>query len=468
VKKDRLLKLVVGVVLIVVLVVSIPLMAGCRQAPPEVAPPTPEVAPSEEVAPPEEKVITAKIAVCSALSGPSSGWVLPGYQGMLIWAEHLNADGGIELADGTRVMAEIVGYDTEYIGEKCAAGTRMLIEEGAVVLNYLGGGPDMPGMLVCTDEQMLSFTSCTPDSSPETPYLLFPAEAFPLTCPGSFEYFVEQHPEVETMAVVGQNDMIHISSLSVMEAVFEGTGVEIIYNKLYDLETVDFAPIVSDAIASGADGFSWGTSYPDFTTLIVEQLYLQGWDGPMMGGVFDFYDEVAERTSYEYLEGIVWAYPDWDSPLLNPSPNPYTTIEPIDFWNEYNARYPGSWTANTWEYPARLEVWKQGVIFANSIEPMEVMKAMKEAPIIYHVYGEGRWMGKELRGVDNLLLADYPVVEFKDGHATCPKLWNRPDWYDQHWELLLEKYEKYDQAWYQLMGLSKEKAMEQYPDAFDF
>jgi branched-chain amino acid transport system substrate-binding protein len=366
-------------------------------------------------------------------------------------------------------LVEIIGYDTEYSGEKAAAGARKLAEvDKVVIVNQLGGGPDMPAVPILTENKIISTTSLSCDINPEGPYHCCPCEWWPMDMPLAADLFFREHPEVETLAYVCQNDEIGINCLANFAAVARTYGVELVHEKLFDPETVDFAPIISDAIASGADAITLGSAYPDFTTLMMEQCYLQGWDGPMFGSVLDFYDAIAERTSYEYIEGYIFAYPDWDDPALNPSPNPYCTIQPIDFWEENNAKYPGTWTANTWEHLGRLEVWKQGVILADSIEPMKVWEAWKTAPELYHVYGQGQWGGKELYGLDNCLFAPWPIVQMQEGHARTVELVNGADWLatGQNLDVLIEELEKYELTWYQLLGLTRAEAMEQYPESF--
>ncbi len=57
-----------------------------------------------------DKVI--RIGFLAPLTGPVAAWGKPGLDGCEIWAERVNAAGGIKLSDGD-YMVEFVGYDNE-------------------------------------------------------------------------------------------------------------------------------------------------------------------------------------------------------------------------------------------------------------------------------------------------------------------------------------------------------------------
>lgn len=466
-KRKDLRKLIIVVSLVATLAIAVPFMSGCLGKPaaaPPAAPPEvpPEVAPPE-VAPPEEKVITAKIGFLAPLTGPVSGWGLPGLYGDEIWVEHFNAEGGLVLSDGTRVLVELVPYDDEYLIEKAVTGGRKLVLEDEVVLVQMLGGPDAVAVVPWfTERFMISTTLLPSDLTPTTLYHLAPVELHPMHNVSSMTWLAENRPELKTMAITGQDDDLGRGSMAVKVAVAEAYGIDVIYAEFFDPETIDFAPIVSDMIASGADILSWGASYPDYVKLLTIQAFEQGFEGQMESCVFDFYEDIIDSTSVEFMEGTVWGFPDFDDPMLNPSPNPYTTVQPIVFWDEYQEKYPGTWTAVSWEYQAQLDGWVQAVLYADSIDPMDVFRAWKTMPNVYHPYGEGTWWGRPFWGIDNAFMSDWPCVQMQNGKGRIVEFYNLLDWWGENKAVMLEVNERYDMMWYQRMGIPKETAIEMY------
>ncbi|GAF71441.1 unnamed protein product, partial [marine sediment metagenome] len=272
--------------------------------------------------------------------------------------------------------------------------------------------------------------------------------------------------ELKTIALATQNDVLGQGFFAAASAAAEAAGIEVVYAKFFDVETIDFAPVTSDLIAAEADYIGL-YSYSDYITLIAMSAYDQGYEGLLYSITFDFYDALIEKTSVEFMEGFIWLFPDFDDPALNPSPNPYTVIEPIDFWNEYHMKYPGTWGAVSWEYMEVMNTWKQGVIFADSTEPMKVLEALKAAPTIYNTFGEVTWWGESLWGTDNALVGKWPVVQMQDGKAVIVGFVNQLDWWEINGEIMITQTEEYGQMWYQIMGLTREEAIEQYPEAFE-
>ena len=71
----------------------------------------------------------------------------------------------------------------------------------------------------------------------------------------------------------------------------------------------------------------------------------------------------------------------------------------------------------SWEYASILDLWRAGAEKAGSVEPTEVLPAMKAGGKGLHAFGEAEWWGRELFGIDNALVGDWPVVAIENGKA---------------------------------------------------
>ena len=379
-----------------------------------------------------EKVV--KLGFLGPLTGEVAGWALPGRNACLIWADQVNAAGGIKIGDDN-YMVEIVSYDNEYLADKSLIGAKKLVLEDDVKLVLMLGGTDAPAAVqFFTRQKMLSTTLLPSDLTPDTLYHLAPAEVHPLYNVTGVEWLAENRPELKTAAICAQDDELGWPSVATYLAAFEAAGIDVVYNKYFDIATTDFAPVVTAMMAENPDIICLDTAYPDFVNLLCEQLFLQNYEGQIISCTLDFYGRIIEKTSTEFLEGLIFQFPDFDDPAMN---EPHINFEnPNEFFVNYNERFPDAWSAVTWEYPAIAEMWRLAAEKAGSVEPMDVFAALKEGGRGPHVFGDADWWGEELWGIDNALVGNWPVVQIQNGKATIVEYRNIIDWWNKHGELL--------------------------------
>ena len=52
---------------------------------------------------------------------------------------------------------------------------------------------------------------------------------------------------------------------------------------------------------------------------LCEQAFQQGFKGQIISCTVDYYQRIVERTSKEFMEGVIFQFPDFDDPKLNES-----------------------------------------------------------------------------------------------------------------------------------------------------
>ena len=155
-----------------------------------------------------EKVV--KLGFLGPLTGEVAGWALPGRNACLIWADQVNAGGGIKIGDDN-YMVEIVSYDNEYLADKSLIGAKKLVLEDDVKLVLMLGGTDAPAAVqFFTKQKMLSTTLLPSDLTPDTLYHLAPAEVHPLYNVTGVEWLAENRPELKTAAICAQIGRAHV------------------------------------------------------------------------------------------------------------------------------------------------------------------------------------------------------------------------------------------------------------------
>ena len=389
-----------------------------------------------------------KIGFLAPLTGEVAAWGLPGLHGCRIWADRVNASGGVRIG-GASHNVEFIAYDNEYDPGKARAGAAKLIQEDGVSFIMMLGGDTWPGVQPVAERSgMLVSTLLPSDLSPETTTLIAPAEVHPIYNVTGVEWMAETRPDLKTAVICAQDDALGLPSLATYLAAFEAEGIEMLDDPLlFDPATTDFAPIVTRLLASNPDIVSLDTCYSDYVHPICAQLFEQGYQGQVISCTADFYDQIIAKTSKEFMEGFIFQFPDFDDPALN-RPN-VNFGDANGFFAEYNRRHPGEWGAVSWEYASIMDLWKDAAEKADSTEPQDVLTAMKAGGKGAHAFGEADWWGEELFGIDNALVGNWPVVVIEDGKARVKAYKSIPDWYAKHGRLLVKHMEALGQMHYQ-------------------
>jgi branched-chain amino acid transport system substrate-binding protein len=293
-----------------------------------------------------DKVV--KIGFLAPLTGDVAAWGKPGYDGCLIWADWINAAGGVQVG-GDSYKVEFVAYDEEYDPAKARAGATKLIKEDEVKFIMMLGGDPWPGVEKIAEREGMLFSTLLPsDLTPETKTLVAPCEVHPIYNVTGVEWMAEQFPDLKRAVICAQDDALGKPSVATYLAAFEAAGIEVVDEPLFfDPATTDFAPVMTKMLASNPDILCLDTSYADYVHPLCEQAFQQGYQGKIISCTADFYQKIVEKTSQEFMEGFIFQFPDFDDPALN---DPRVNFQkPNEFYAEYAKRYGESeWGAVSW------------------------------------------------------------------------------------------------------------------------
>ncbi|MBT5434772.1 MAG: ABC transporter substrate-binding protein, partial [Rhodospirillaceae bacterium] len=379
---------------------------------------------------------SVKIGFLAPLTGDVAAWGLPGLYGCEIWAEKKNAEGGIEVG-GQTYDVEIIAYDDEYLPEKARTGAQKLIQEDGVSFIEMLGGDTMPAVTpIANRAEMLVSTLLPSDLSPDTPFLVAPAEVHPIYNVTGVWWLAEYMPEAKTAVICAQDDALGRPSVATYLAAFEAHGIEVKDVILFDVATTDFAPVMAAMLAHKPDILCLDTAYAEFVNALCKQAYVQDYSGQIISCTVDFYADIIANTSEAFMEGVIFQFPDFDDPALNDARINFAG--PNSFFQTYNERYPGQWSAVSWEYASILDLWLDGAQKAGSIEPAAVLEGMKSGGMGAHAFGEAQWWGKDLFGIDNALVGNWPVVQIQNGKAVIVEFKNIPDWWSEFGEVVIK------------------------------
>lgn len=232
-------------------------------------------------------------------------------------------------------------------------------------------------------------------------------------------------------------------------------GVDIAYQKYFALETTDFAPVVSAMLAVNPDVLDLTCTYPGWATLLIEQAYLQGFNGYISHNNIDL-EATLVKVPAEWLAGLIDSYPEFDDPWWGePS-------EQHDFYNKWMARYgpgaPGDLyraiTPIDWLYTIGMQVWIAGVEAAGTFDAEAVIEAAKAQEEIPSWLGPITWpeteKQEEIFGIDNLYQPPIHVCEIQpDGLRRIIDVQDFWGWYDEYGDILLRHCEEEGVLWWQ-------------------
>ncbi|MCY4547880.1 MAG: ABC transporter substrate-binding protein [Defluviicoccus sp.] len=390
-----------------------------------------------------------KIGFLAPLTGPVAAWGKPGLDGCLIWADWVNAKGGVKIG-GKSHKIEFVGYDNEYDAAKARTGATKLIKEDGVKFVMMLGGDTWPGVQKIAEREGMLFSTLLPsDLSPETKTLLAPCEVHPIYNVTGVEWLAENKKELKTAAICAQDDALGKPSVATYLAAFEAAGIEMVDKpEFFDPATTDFAPVMTKLLAKKPDILCLDTCYADYVHPLCEQAFQQGYKGQIISCTADFYQKIIEKTSKEFMEGFIFQFPDFDDPAMNSKGVNF--VKPNEFYAEYAKRYGASeWGAVSWEYASIMDLWADAAARAGSADPGPVLEAMKAGGTGKHAFGDAKWWGKELFGIDNALVGDWPVVAIEDGKARIKAFKSIPAWWDKHSKLMIKHMTALGQMWNQ-------------------
>lgn len=389
-----------------------------------------------------------RIGFLTPLSGDEEYWGRPGLDGARIWADGLNEHGGLMVA-GQRHRVEILAHDSAAVDVLEAA--QDLVERQRVkMILTLGGDSFAPALPWLMARRVLVATLLPSDLSPDTPYMIAPAEVHPLFNVTGVDWLARTRPDLRRVALCSQTDSLGLPSLAVYRAAFEAAGRSVTREIRYGANHGDPAAIVAAMLAEDPQMLCWCSSATPMIQSLTEEAFKQGFRGQILACTADEYPKMIARTSVEFMEGYTFQFPDFDDPAL--ADTGFFFNRPKSFFDTYNARFPGEWTAVSWEYASILDLWHNAVERAETTDPVTVLAAMKREQQMEHAFGPARWWGTEIFGIDNALVGDWPVVTIQNGKARVAGFGSVLDWLTRHGPLLQRHMADLGQMWHQRMA----------------
>ncbi|MBV8494661.1 MAG: amino acid ABC transporter substrate-binding protein [Alphaproteobacteria bacterium] len=227
-----------------------------------------------------------KIGFSMELTGPFAVVGKTGLLAFKIWEEEVNAKGGLL---GRPV--QLVYYDDQSNPANVPGIYTKLIDIDKVDLLISSYGTNLvvPAMPVAIQHKRLFFGLFALAANDQFHYpkyfsmLPFGPEPVKTFAEGYFDLAAAQNPKPKTVAIVATDaEFQHKAAQSARDHA-KRTGIEIVYDRAYPPNTVDFAPIVR-ALQAAKPDMVYISSYPSDTVGILRSIGELGLETKLLGG----------------------------------------------------------------------------------------------------------------------------------------------------------------------------------------
>ena len=420
--------------------------------------------PDQQIGKKHPKGQTINIGFLCALSGPDAGWGLPGLTGNNIWVDAVNKTGGL-LVGGKRYPLKIHAFDDEANAAKALQGARQLVLEHDVkFINAIGGDAANSTAPFLTKHKVVYASLVPTDCDPKKPYVVAGGDITP-QC-NMFNALIARMvlpSEAElgrplTYALTTQ-DCIMSRQVGAWEiGAAKAMGFKIVYEEFFAVDQTDFAPVVTALMASKPDVISLCEAWPEYQTMMWEQLYLQGYKGVVVQNYADWETNLTKiPPEYAAAQFGIDSFPLMDDPWWG------ETSWQKSFSNVWNGRYgPGApedvkrrMTGIDWDHMIWLIPWCIGAQVAGKDTPGkwpsndQILAALRKLPSFPTLLGPGHMSGKEMFGIDNMIEEPVPMcmfnLEVKDKRIVAHL--NFEPWYANIKNVVLKAVRERGQMW---------------------
>jgi branched-chain amino acid transport system substrate-binding protein len=220
---------------------------------------------------------TAIIGFTASLTGSSNVESTRQKNGLQLWMDQIKAQGGIALADGSKVTFDAKSYDDESNKDRVQELYARLVSDDKAdfLISPYGSGPaDAAAVLAEQYGKIMITTGAASDGTYKKGYTLVyqvytPASRY-LT--GAVDALAKLDPAVKKLAIVHENDKFSTDVVNALKSYAEGKGYQIVVFEGYDSNTTDFGPIINKVQQAQPEAVLGGGHFQDGNTF-AKQLF---------------------------------------------------------------------------------------------------------------------------------------------------------------------------------------------------
>ncbi|MFO1028536.1 MAG: ABC transporter substrate-binding protein [Acetobacteraceae bacterium] len=348
-----------------------------------------------------------KIGAMGPMSGGAAQWGLAMLSATELAAAEVNAQGGLKMG-GKSCKVTVVPYDSKYTADGAAAGSNAFAAQDIHVIIGPVGSPEATGIKpVAARNEQIAWNAAYAKNALETKYpLMFHIAPGPAAWADTVIKRAMKVFPMKSVAIIAPNDQGGTDIATVDAAAYKANGVQTT-EEYYQRGTTNFAPIVTRVLATNPDVVDTASSPPGDAGVIVKQLRLAGFKGPIgrLGGPGT--DEIIRVSGgIDVLQNFYW---------FETVPTDDPKVKAIDDqYRKLLGKDPVGGTSVWADLPAARLTLK-AIAAAGTDEAQKVAAALRALPVDDPNLGKGYWGGKKQFGIAQELQFPFGVGIIKDG-----------------------------------------------------
>ena len=382
---------------------------------------------------------TLVVGAIQPQAGDCGQWGIPITRGVQIWADQLNAEGGLLAGDGKRYMIELKAYDNVcYIpGEELKAGRRAILDDGIkFMLQTFTPGSRQAIAQMTTDNHVLTTSYGAGYLSGDHPYLLGGITGSPAAYMLIASRALTANPDVKRAAIITADTSFGLAAKAYFEAGIAAhpDQAEIVYNESYSPDaTKDMLGLLTPLMASQPDMICQLGFVPAQLAIMIETVEQLGFKGVYCAEGFTM-PQILKRVTAEALAGRMY------------SGYAFEASEPTfsEKGHKLYKTYVEEWGADQWTpyVPigyAAFGTIEAGIRLSPSIDSEVVMKTLLGTETVDHpIFGPSKWGGEEIYGANNHLLTPLPIYNLgADGNLVLDHVVDHAAWWAENKDVAL-------------------------------
>jgi branched-chain amino acid transport system substrate-binding protein len=353
---------------------------------------------------------TITVGAIQPQAGDCAQWGVPITRGIQIWADQLNADGGILAGDGKRYMIEIKAYDNVcYIpGEEVKAGRRAILDDKVkFMLQTFTPGSRQAIADMTTEHHVLTTSYGAGYLSKDHPYLNGGITGSPTSYMLIASRTLTANPDAKRVAIITSDSSFGLAAKAYYEAgvMAHADQAEIVYNESYAPDaTKDMLGLLTPLMASKPDVICELGFVPAQFAIAIETLEQLGFKGAYCAEGFTM-PLILKRVGAESLAGRLYSAYSFEAS------EPTFSAKGHEFYKIYVKNYGADeWSPYAPIGYAAMGTIEAGIKMSPSIDSKIVMETLYAAKTVDHpIFGPSSWGGEEIFGANHHLLTPLPI-----------------------------------------------------------
>jgi len=352
---------------------------------------------------------TLKIGLITSVTGPMAPAFKPMFDAVKPTEDLINQRGGITVG-GQKYNIQIIAEDDQSSPPGAIAATNRLIQAGIKFM--------IPPMFMVTDLaliptaeeakvlRMKAFGLGPEEVNPKIRYGFY-ADSSLYNIEPCFAYLLKNYPKAKRIAIIMPDDPGANTALDLNEKAIKKYGLERVFIEKFKIGSEDFYPILTKALEQKPDAINMVISIVPWSAGIISQSRELGFKGPIFSpGLFGDINLVNGMIDKKYATDLFHGGPDVLSDKMSPIMKDLRKLveranQPfiMDSMLGLDALFP----------------LLQCIEKAQSLEPDKVVATIEKMKNIDTIWGKGRWGGKEIFGVDHVIIRPITLSRIVNG-----------------------------------------------------